>query len=437
LADFLQATVTRKSGTNAAPWAWIPSLYLAEGLPYVTVMAVSVVLYKDLGISNVDIALYTGWLYLPWVIKPLWSPVVDLLGTRRAWIWILQLILGAAFAGVALTLPGEAFFRWSLALFWLVAFSSATHDVAADGFYMLALHEKEQSFFVGIRSTFYRIANITGQGLLVMLAGRLQRETGDTRLSWLVALGALAVLLLGFGVYHAAILPKPDNDLPGSGSRIRTFLGEFLATFKSYFHRPRMLIVLLFLLLYRLGEAQLVKMAAPFLMDPRSVGGLGLSTEWVGRAYGVVGVVALTLGGILGGVVASRHGLRRWLWPMVCLMNLPNVVYVLLAHFQPASMFPVIAGIALEQFGYGFGFTAYLLYMIYVARGPHQTAHYALSTGFMALGMMLPGMISGWLQDIYGYEQFFLRVLLATLPGFLIVAILPLDREFGRRNQGS
>jgi PAT family beta-lactamase induction signal transducer AmpG len=270
-----------------------------------------------------------------------------------------------------------------------------------------------------------------------MLAGRLQRETGDTRLSWLVALVALAVLLLGFGVYHAVILPKPANDLPGSGSRIRTFLGEFLDTFKSYFHRPRMLIVLLFLLLYRLGEAQLVKMAAPFLMDPRSVGGLGLSTEWVGRAYGVVGVVALTLGGILGGVVASRHGLRRWLWPMVCLMNLPNVVYVLLAHFQPASLFPVIAGIALEQFGYGFGFTAYLLYMIYVARGPHQTAHYALSTGFMALGMMLPGMISGWLQDTYGYEQFFVRVLIATIPGFLIVTILPLDREFGRRNQGS
>ncbi len=411
----------------------MPTLYLAQGLPYVMVMAVSVILYKDLGISNTDIALYTSWLYLPWVIKPLWSPVVDLLGTRRLWIWTLQCVMGGAFAAVALTLPGDAFFRWSLAGFWLVAFSSATHDVAADGFYMLALDERQQAFFVGIRSTFYRIANITGQGVLVMLAGWIQERTGNVQLGWMLAVGALGVLLALAGVYHAWILPRPGSDVARCRAGAGVFTREFLATFGSFFRRPRIGAILVFLLVYRLGEAQLVKIAAPFLMDAREAGGLGLSTEQVGFVYGTAGIIALTLGGILGGLLVSRHGLRPWLWPMVCLMNLPNLVYVALAHFQPDSMVPILGGVVLEQFGYGFGFTAYLLYMIHIARGPHQTAHYALCTGFMALGMMLPGMVSGWVQDHLGYERFFAEVVIATLPGFLIVAWLPLEPDFGKR----
>ncbi len=397
------------------------------------VMAVSVILYKDLGVSNIDIAFYTSWLYLPWVIKPLWSPVVELFRTRRLWIWTLQCVLGAAFAMVALTLPGDAFFRWSLALFWLAAFSSATHDVAADGFYMLALNERQQSLFVGIRSTFYRVANITGQGALVMVAGRVQEQTGNARLGWMLAIGALGILLCLAGVYHALILPRPTSDVARSAAGATAFLREFLGAFGTFFRRPGMGTILPFLLLYRLGEAQLVKMMAPFLMDSREAGGLGLNTEQVGFAYGTVGVVALTLGGILGGLVVSRDGLRRWLWPMVCLMNLPNAVYLALARYQPDSMLPVVSGIALEQFGYGFGFTAYLLYMIHISRGPHQTAHYAICTGFMALGMMLPGMLSGWLQDRLGYQGFFLEVLIATLPGFLILTAIPIEKDFGKR----
>jgi len=416
------------------PWAWVPSLYLAEGLPYAVVMSVSVVLYKDLGVSNADIALYTSWLYLPWVIKPLWSPVVDLLKTRRLWIWTLQCVLGVSFGGVALTLPGDAFFRSSLVFFWLAAFSSATHDVAADGFYMLALSERQQSFFVGIRSTFYRLANITGQGFLVMLAGRLQSQAG-ARLSWTIALGLLAALLLLFGIYHAFVLPRPAQDRAGPGRSAGVFLGSCLETFVSFFRKPGIIALLLFLLLYRFAEAQLVKMAAPFLMDPAARGGLGLSTEQVGYAYGTVGVTALIIGGVLGGFVVSLHGLKRWLWPMVILMNVPNAVYAGFAFLRPESISWILAGISLEQFGYGFGFTAYLMYMIHIARGPHQTAHYALCTGFMALGMMLPGMVSGFLQEWLGYDGFFLWILVATVPAFFVSAWIPLEPDFGRRAQ--
>jgi PAT family beta-lactamase induction signal transducer AmpG len=399
------------------------------------VMTVSVILYKDLGISNTDIALYTSWLYLPWVIKPLWSPVVDLLKTRRLWIWTLQLVLGGGFAGVAMTLPAEDFFRWSLALFWLAAFSSATHDVAADGFYMLALSERQQSFFVGIRSTFYRIANITGQGLLVMFAGALQERTGNPRLGWMWALGALAVLLILAGLYHARILPRPANDVPVAGAGMSSFLRQFFETFGAFFRKRGIGLMLLFLLVYRLGESLLVKMAMPFLRDMREVGGLGLTTQQIGFAYGTVGVIALTLGGILGGMLIARNGLRRWLWPMVCLMNVPNALYILLAYFQPEVLGLVVAAIALEQFGYGFGFAAYLMYMIYIARGSHQTAHYALCTGFMALGMMLPGMVSGALQEWLGYPTFFVWVLLATIPGFAACVLVPLEKDFGRRTE--
>ncbi len=414
------------------PWLWIPSLYLVEGLPYVLVMTVSVIMYKRFGISNTDIALYTSWLYLPWVIKPFWSPVVDLLGTRRRWIWLMQLLVGGTLAGVAFSAPLPNAFRWTLAFFWLMAFQSATHDIAADGFYMLASSEREQALFVGVRTMFYRIAMIAGQGLIVVLAGTLETRLGDVHRAWALTMGALAVTLVLFGIWHLWVLPRPESDRPGDMRRVPEFVREFVATFGSFFRKPKIGAALGFLLLYRLGEAQLVKLATPFMLDPVARGGLGLTTAQVGWLYGTVGIVALTIGGILGGWVASRHGLKAWLWPMMVAMQLPDAVYIFLAHVQPASLWIVQACVVVEQFGYGFGFTAYVLYMIYIARGAHRTAHYAICTGFMALGMMVPGMWSGWVEDHVGYATFFTWVLLATIPSFLVAARIPLEAEFGR-----
>ena len=432
------------------PWLWIPTLYVAEGLPYALAMSVSVVLYKNLGVSNAAIAFYTSWLYLPWVIKPLWSPVVDLLKTRRQWIWVMQLLLGAGLGGVALTIPAPHFFQLTLAFFWLLAFSSATHDIAADGFYMLALTEHDQAFFSGIRSTFYRVAMIGGQGGLVILAGKIHARTGSFVTAWSMAFALGAGFFLCLGVYHRLVLPRPENDkshaFPSGAvvspapnrrdarSTFENFFAEFLKTFGAFFQKPKIVVLLLFLLLYRLGEAQLVKMVQPFLLDPRAQGGLGLTDDQVGLAYGTAGIIALLLGGLLGGLVVARRGLKFWLWPMLLAIHLPDAVFVWLAYVQPGNIFLIGAGIAIEQFGYGFGFTAFMLYMIYIARGEHQTAHYAICTGFMALGMMLPGMWSGWLQEHLGYQHFFVWVLLATIPSFIVALRIPLEAEFGKRN---
>ena len=611
--------------TTRSPWAWVPTLYLAQGLPFAVVNSVSVIMYKSLGVSNADIAFYTAWLYLPWVIKPLWSPVVDILRTRRWWIWAMQLLLGAGFAAVGLTLPLSGFFQASLVIFYLIAFSSATHDIAADGYYLLALSEKEQAFFVGIRSTFFRISMIFGQGLLVILAGLIQSNTGlpqqeiavnaqpgtalvqtiapellragpapapelrlvaepaqlalapeprpktevaallaaarnwnttnhfirtlhmgsgstttaatnswwaqnisgpleeylrthfarqtaaksdvagniaivalrltkppgkeivvtpafaagdksvslaeGTRLvfddsnwnvpalavlqldpklksatsavfavrsgniplSWTVTFFVLVGLFALFGLWHKFILPRPTGDQPGDAYNIPGFIKEFFKTFGSFFRKPKIAFRLLVLLLYRFGEAQWVKMVTPYLLDGREVGGLGLTTGQVGLVYGTIGILALTFGGILGGLVASKHGLKKWLWPMVLIIHLPDAVFIYLAQVQPDSLTTISIAVAVEQFGYGFGFTAYMLYMIYIARGEHKTAHYAICTGFMALGMMLPGMWSGWLQEIIGYHHFFIWVILATIPSFLVVLLIPLEKEFGKK----
>ncbi|MGQ1890073.1 MFS transporter [Thermophagus sp. OGC60D27] len=604
---------------NRSPWSWVPTLYFAQGIPYVIVMTVSVIMYKRLGISNADIALYTSWLYLPWVIKPLWSPVVDLLKTKRWWIVIMQLLVGAGLAGVALTIPAPGFFRYTLAFFWLLAFSSATHDIAADGFYMLALDEHKQALFIGIRSTFYRIAMITGQGLLIILAGffetstglppvafsvhaqpdlppRIERSdfdqpadssklafiltgeelhiptqkataetidslklwaseqnlangfvmpaveitttketgwwtnhisgplkaqlkalfgrheaegpalhpgnvgligvrltkapnedeevvlntgfrrgdesislvqgerivmnhtnwnktawmvvqldpklqghstawfegrSGKIPLAWSLTFVILTVLFLVFFVYHRFILPRPASDKPAVQENDEGLFQEFFITFKSFFRKKNIGSALAFLLLFRLGESQLVKLASPFMLDAREIGGLGLTTGDVGLIYGTIGILALTLGGILGGWVASRNGLKYWIWPMALAMNLPNLVYVYLSYAMPQNMWLISASVAVEQFGYGFGFTAYMLYMIYFAAGSHKTAHYAICTGLMALGMMIPGMISGWIQEIVGYHNFFIWVLICTIPGFIVIKFLKIDPHFG------
>jgi PAT family beta-lactamase induction signal transducer AmpG len=426
----MNAPEKKSSSIPARPWLWVPTLYLAEGLPYALAMSVSVVLYKNLGVANGAIAFYTSLLYLPWVIKPLWSPAVDILKTRRLWIWTMQLLVGSALAGVALAIPAPHFFQITLAIFWLLAFASATHDIAADGFYLLATTEHEQSFFSGIRSTAYRVATIFSQGALVIFAGEIQKRTGNFFTAWSIAFALVAGIIFALGIYHRVVLPRPIADLAGS---TENFFGKFTETFNAFFQKPKIIILLAFLLLYRLGEAQLVKMAQPFLLDSRASGGLGLATQQVGFIYGTIGVIALLCGGLLGGFLVSQRGLKFWLWPMLLAIHLPDAVFIWLASAQPQNFFAIGTAVALEQFGYGFGFTAFMLYMIYIARGKHQTAHYAICTGFMALGMMLPGMWSGWLQEHIGYQKFFVWVILATIPSFLVAAKIPLEREFGKR----
>lgn len=621
-----------KKAKSRNPWFWVPTLYYAEGIPYVVVMTVSVIMYKRLGISNADIALYTSWLYLPWVIKPLWSPIVDIFKTKRLWIIIMQLFIGAGLAGVALTIPVPNFFQYTLAFFWLLAFSSATHDIAADGFYMLGLDENKQAFFVGIRSTFYRLAMITGQGLLIILAGYLESTTGlptvelevhsspeiqnvrfihpdslkinalpgelrirtypkeitiptknisqrradsiktfvhqwnsangfiegirmskvenggtkeelswwqeyistplaevidqyfgpekkvkvinkyagnvgliyftlskepeqnddivvtfgseggdksiqlieGTRfvfnkknwnkpalaliqldpklktssssefaaragnipLAWTITFSILAGLFILFFIYHKFILPYPSSDKPAVTAEGDSAFAEFFKTFVLFFKKPHIGMGITFILLYRLGESQLVKLASPFLLDAREAGGLGLTTGEVGMVYGTVGILSLTLGGILGGIVAAKDGMKKWLWPMLIAINIPNAVYIYLSYVQPESLFIINACVAFEQFGYGFGFTAFMLYMIYISEGDFKTAHFAITTGFMALGMMIPGMISGWLQEIIGYQHFFVWVMIATIPAFIIAKFVEIDPEFGKKKNG-
>ena len=600
------------------PWAWIPTLYFAEGIPYVVVMTVSVIMFKRLGISNTDIALYTGWLYLPWVIKPLWSPIVDLLKTKRWWIIIMQLIIGAALGGIALAIPLPVFFKVTLIFMWLLAFSSATHDIAADGFYMLGLNEHQQAYFVGIRSTFYRIAMITGQGLLIILAGFFETSTGlppieinvmaspssvkeiclpeapqssetatddsyfavfpqkaelstqniptshldsirkvvstynqengfvlnqtalvkkvswwskhvsiplkeflkkyfgvkklvidgktptgnvsvvavklsskpekneelvlnfdfkkgdkslrllegerlmfnatnydkpayllfqcdpkltrpteavfkgisgNLHLAWSITFIILVVMFVLFSVYHRFILPHPASDR--QLTEHQNLFKEFFMTFGSFFRRKDIGLIISFLLLYRLGESQIVKMASPFMLDSRQLGGLGLTTGQVGLIYGTFGILALTTGGILGGFAAAKKGLKYWLWLMALAINIPHLTYVYMSYAQPESQFIIGLSVVIEQFSYGFGFTAYMLFMIYVSEGEHKTAHFAIATGFMALGMMIPGMFSGWLQEIIGYQHFFVWVMLCMIPGLIPVFFVKIAPGFG------
>ena len=420
---------------QVSPWAWVPTLYFAQGLPYVAVMTISVIMYKRLGISNTDIALYTSWLYLPWVIKPFWSPFVDLLKTKRWWVVTMQMLVGAGLAGVAFTLPTDFFFQASLAVFWLVAFSSATHDIAADGYYMLALEPHEQAFFVGIRSTFYRISTIAGQGILVMIAGALETSTGKIPMSWSITFFIMADLFIAFCLYHKFILPKPASDKPSVTVTASNLMKEFFATFASFFKKKQVAIAILFMLFYRFPEAQLVKLITPFLIDPREVGGLGLTTTEIGLTYGTIGIIGLTIGGILGGILASRGGLKKWLWPMALIISLPNIAFVYLASVQPESFWVINLCVFIEQFGYGFGFTAYMLYMIYFSDGEHKTAHYAICTAFMALGMMLPGMAAGWLQEQLGYENFFIWVMICCIGTLVVTAFLKVDPNFAKKQK--
>ena len=414
-------------------WFWVPSLYYAEGLPYAFVMIVSVVMYKKLDISNSEIALYTSWLYLPWVIKPLWSPLVDILKTKRFWIIFMQLLIGAGLAGIAFTIPTTNMFKYTLAFFWLIAFSSSTHDIAADGFYMMGLSSHDQAWFIGIRNTFYRFAILTAQGLLVILAGKLENLYNDVSLAWSIVFGILAIVFVVFAFYHKWILPHPSEDNNHAKLDLNDVITNFFKIFISFFKKPQIVLAVSFILFYRFGEAQLVKIAPLFMLDTMEMGGLGLSTSEYGFIYGTLGMIMLTLGGITGGLLVAKNGLNYWIIWMALAMKLPDLVYVYMAYTQPENYYLISLFVATEQFGYGFGFTAYLLYMMMLSEGEHKTAHYAICTGFMALGMMIPGMFSGFLQESIGYKYFFNWVIFATIPGFILIKFLNIDSKFGMK----
>ena len=425
-----------------SPWKWIPTLYFAEGLPYFIVNNISVVMFKNMGMPNGMLALYTSLLYLPWVVKPLWSPFVDIIRSKRWWTVAMQILMSVAMLMLPFMLPdasGEAMaqtplFFVTLGLFWVTAFASATHDIAADGFYMLGLDTGTQAEFVGIRSTFYRLSSIFGQGILVALAGFLDTKTGDVHAAWKVTLIISAVIFASLTLYHTWILPKPDADRMSSNTTARDIFKDFARTFSTFFQKKNVLIALLFMLLYRLPEAFLVKMMNPFLLDTAADGGLGMSTESVGIIYGTIGVAALTVGGILGGIAASRWGLKKSLWPMAMALTLPCLSFVFLAAFLPSNLWVIGSCVALDQFGYGFGFTAYMLYLMYFSEGEFKTAHYSLCTAFMALSMMIPGMVAGYMQEALGYTRFFGFVMLCCLVTVVVTFLLKVDPEYGKKH---
>lgn len=428
-----------------SPWYWIPTLYIAEGLPYFVVNTLTVLMYTNMGVGIADMALYTGWLYLPWVIKPFWSPFVDLFSTKRKWTIAMQFIIGAAMGCVGFFLPGSFFFLSTLVMFWIMAFASATHDIAADGYYMLELSPHDQAAFVGVRSTFYRVASVIGQGGLVILAGWLETSMNSIPKAWSIVFFILSIFFLLIALYHTKFMPRSSNDHPDPGVKVSTIGRDFAMTFVSFFRKPGIWAALAFMLLYRFPEAMCIKLVQPFLVSPISDGGLGLTTVQVGFVNGTVGVIALLAGGILGGLAISRGGLKKWLWPMALSLTLPCVLYCALAMWQPHNFFLICAAVALEQFGYGFGFTAFMLYLIYFSRGKNSTSHYAFCTAFMALGMMLPGMAAGYIYEALdnfnyfnnlahpGFLNFFWWVMICCIPTFAVCLKVKIDPHFGKK----
>ncbi len=439
------------------PWAWIPTLYFAQGIPFIFINMVTMVLFTQLGMSETSAALYTGWLYLPWVIKPFWGPIVDILKTKRWWTVMMQLCVAIGLAAIAFTLPMPdateiaagvpvSAFAICLAFYVFTAFCSATHDIASDGFYMLALDTNQQSMFVGIRSTFYRCASVFGQGGLVIIAGFLETATGSAAMGWKLTVAICAAFFALVFFWHTFILPYPDADRPVGGEQKKTvggILKEFGGSFKTFFMKKHVVLAMLFMLLYRLPEAQVVKLCQPFMLASRDAGGLGMSQSEVGLAYGVFAILGLTVGGIIGGICASKGGLRKWIWPMALATSLNCVAYIVLSNFQPdfatvTGKATVFCCLILEQFAYGFGFTAFMLFMMYFAEGPYKTSHYAICTAFMALGMMLPGMAAGFMKEhVLGnsYANFFWWVLACNLATWAVTLLVRphINPEYGAK----
>lgn len=438
------------STKRISPWAWVPTLYFAQGIPYFIVNNISVLMFAKMGVPNGEMALFTSLLYLPWTIKPFWSPFIDIIKTKRWWIISMQILMSIAFILLTLSIPKPdeatiaagttpiSMFTITLVLFIITAFASATHDIAADGFYMLALRQSDQAAFVGIRSTFYRLASIFGQGVLVAIAGAIELRYKDIPLSWTITMLVTAVMFSLVTFYHLFAIPKPTSDksvLTPRTASAKAIFQEFGRTFATYFTKPGVWLAIAFMLLYRLPEAFLIKMCMPFLVASKEAGGLELSTAEVGIVYGTIGVIFLTVGGILGGLFASRIGLKKSIWWMAGCMTLPCLTFVYLAIGQPDNLFAISTAIAIEQFGYGFGFTAYMLYMMYFSEGEFKTSHYAICTAFMALSMMIPGMFAGYLQEAVGYINFFWIVILCCAATIVVTVFADrkIDPTYGKK----
>lgn len=434
-----------KRSAEYSPWFWIPTLYVAEGLPYFAVNVLTIVMYNALGVGMAKMAFLTGWLYLPWVIKPFWSPFLDLFSTKRKWIIVMELLIAASMCGVGFFLTGSNVVVFTLICFWLMAFFSATHDIGADGFYILALSPHSQAAFVGIRSTFYRIASVIGQGGIVILAGYLEVTLGDIPKAWQYVFFALSLFFLFVSLYHFFFLPHSPEDKPVDAKGPVQIIKGFFDSFVTFFKKPFVLSALAFMLLYRLPEALCIKIVQPFLVSPVEEGGLGLTTSQLGFVNGTAGVIALLLGGIAGGVAISRGGLKKLLWPMALSLTLPCIFYCLLSMFQPSQLWVITLAVFIEQFGYGFGFSAYMLYLLYFSRGENSTSHYAFCTAFMALGMMLPGMAAGWIFENVGnfynsnldiplnFINFFWIVMVSCLVTLAVCKIVHIDSNFGKK----
>jgi PAT family beta-lactamase induction signal transducer AmpG len=431
-----------------SPWWWVPSLYFAEGIPYFLVNNISVMMFTKMGVPNGQMAFFTTLLYFPWFLKGLWSPIVDVIRTKRWWIVTMQVLMTVMMLLLTLTLPkpspeliasgqtSAGLFWFTLVLFIITAFASATHDIAADGFYMLAHSPSSQAAFIGIRSTFYRISSVFGQGVLVLIAGLVERSSGNIPLSWQVTLGVSALVFAAVSLYHIFFLPRSADDAPRvKADEAANTWKELGASFVTFFTKPGVLLAIFFMLLYRLPEGFLIKMCQPFLVATADKGGLGLPTDVVGVVYGTFGVIALLAGGIVGGLVASRLGLRKSLWWMAAGMTLPCLTFVYLATFLPQNVVIITIALAVEQFGYGFGFTAYMLYMMYFSEGEFKTSHYAICTAFMALSMMLPGFVAGYIQEAIGYVNFFWMVMLCCLAtvGVTFLARRKVNPEYGKK----
>ncbi len=415
-------------------WLWIPTLYFASGLPYHAITSISDIMYKDMGINNAQIAMYTSLLLIPWTIKPLWSPIVEMISTRRRWTLISQLLLAACFAIIAFAIPSGHFMALTLVAFFAGAFVSSTHDIALDGFYILGLSQEKQSFFSGIRNTFYRIATVFSSGVLVMLAGRLGNTLDNDKFAWSITFAITGIIMLALWLYHTKTMPTPEKDIPQTTKGLKSIFSNYGDIIKTYFQKPGIIQAIIFLLLFRFPEAQLGKIGKLFLMDAADNGGLALDKEEIGLIYGVIGVIGLIIGGIAGGICISRKGLKYWLWPMVVAISLPDAVYIYLSSLLADDITAISSCIFIEQLGYGFGFTAYTLFMIYFAQGKYPTAHFAISTAFMSLGMMLPGMVAGELQEWMGYKNFFIWVTACTLITFIVSALIKIDPSFGKRS---
>ena len=433
-----------------SPWFWIPTLYFAQGIPYFIVNNISVIMFTKMGVPNGDMAMFTSLLYLPWMIKPFWSPFVDIFKTKRWWTVVMQILMTIAFTFTIFSIPTPtaemlatqstpiSMFYVTLILFVITAFASATHDIAADGFYMLALKQNEQAAFVGIRSTFYRLSSIFGQGVLVALAGLIENNTGNIPMSWRITMIVTAVIFAICSLYHTFMLPRPTTDtssLKDEKPTVGAIFMEFGRTFATYFKKSGVWLAIVFMLLYRLPEAFLIKMCMPFLVASKDMGGLGLSTAEVGVVYGTIGVLFLTIGGILGGLFASKLGLKKSLWTMAGCMTLPCLTFVYLAIWQPESLVLTSIAIAIEQFGYGFGFTAYMLYMMYFSEGELKTSHYSICTAFMAMSMLIPGMFAGYIQEALGYVDFFWMVIICCIATLLVTFFVDrkIDPNYGKK----